>query len=70
MVKLSTRQVIAAAQVYNNIQCRWCGLHATFPMYDEAALSITTHGLVAGNGLGVGPYVSTCTGDGTLAATP
>ena len=67
VVRVSTGQVVAAAPVYNNIQCRWCGLHELSPVYDQPVLAISTHGLVSGNGLGGGAYVSTYTGGGPLA---
>lgn len=67
VVRISTASVIAAAQTYNNIQCRWCAIHQTYPMYDQGAVGIETHSFVGG-GIGGGPYTSTYAGAGVLPA--
>ena len=66
MLRISTGTIVAAAPVYKNVQCRWCGLHQTILVHDQPVLSITTHSLVGGR-LGGGPYVNTYAGGSTLA---
>ena len=66
VIRISTASLIAATRVDANIQCRWCAVHASFPMYDQGGVAITTHGFVAGNGIGGGPYVNTYAGTAAL----
>ena len=66
--KISTQQIVAAARVDSNIQCRWCAVHQIVAMYDQPAMQIITH-YFAGGGVGGGPYINTYTGGGTLDAT-
>src|ERR1035441_1527455 len=66
IIRISTATLIAATRVDANIQCRWCAIHETFPMYDQGGVAITTHGFVAGNGIGGGPYGNTYAGTATL----
>src|ERR1035437_4325377 len=67
VLKISTRQLLAVTRPHMNIRSRWCGIHHVDPMYDQPALSITTHGFVTGNSFGGGPFESTYTGGSTLA---
>jgi hypothetical protein len=66
VIRISTATLIAATRVDANIQCRWCAVHASFSMYEQGGVAITTHGFVAGNGIGGGPYVNTYAGTATL----
>jgi hypothetical protein len=68
VLQISTGSVIAAMRIDANLQCRWCGVHATYSMYDQGAVAIVPHGFVgASPALGGGPYQSTYAGGSTLA---
>ena len=66
IARVSTGKVIAAMQLYENAQYRWTGIHHLDAVYDEPAVTITTHGITGGGGVGTGPYVTTYTGGGIL----
>ena len=68
VVRISTASVVAAMRLDSNIQCRWCAIHQTLPMYDQPMMSISTHALVGqSTPLGGGPYVTTYSGGSTLS---
>src|ERR1022692_4980402 len=50
-IKLSTGQIVAAVQVYQNIKCRWCGIHDIYSVYD-GALVISTDSVDGSGTLG------------------
>jgi hypothetical protein len=58
----SCPHVIAAVNVTENPQTRWCGLHNIEMIPDAAVVSITPHGMLGpATDIGQGPYISSLT---------